>query len=110
MPCDYVRSPRQTEADRRREIDETLAELQEALGTNIVTITIGQSGAICFDGWENRNGITDVCAYNALSNQDSWELRQAVATAEFQSGLKVNKQAIAAGTHSHDGGQSWTSE
>lgn len=109
MPCDTVLRKNQTPAQRRREIDESLVELERALSTGAVEVVIGSDGAVCFANWgDERRGVTDVCAFQTLQSRDSWELRQAVARAETLSGRKVNRQAIAAGVHSHDGGNTWS--
>ena len=60
-----------------------------------------------FQGWQDQNAVTDVCAYRTLTASNSWALRQAVARAETTTGKRVNAQAVAAGWHSHDGGGSW---
>lgn len=110
MPCDTMRNPQQTEEQRKREVEQALADLQKQIASGMVQVVIGESGAICFSGWseDSRRKVTDVCAYHALAQRDSWELRQAIARAEMLSGRKLNKQAIGAGFHSHDGGQTWS--
>lgn len=74
-----------------------------------VSVVIGANGAVAFRGWTeaDRGGIADTCAYRALSAIGSPELRRAVARAEALYGRKVNPQAVAAGVHSHDGGQTF---
>ncbi len=109
MPCDTVLQPNQTLPERVKQIDAALKRLEAALSAGKVTISIGTNGAIAFKSWAagERSSVTDVCAYRTLSAGNSWALRQAVARAEATSGRKVNERAIAAGTHSHDGGKSW---
>lgn len=108
MPCDTVLSPEQTAAQRQREIDESLVELERRMSAGAVEIAIGPDGAVAFAGWgAERRGITDVCAFRTLASRDSWELRQAVARAEAMSGRRVSAAAVSAGVHSHDGGHSW---
>jgi hypothetical protein len=107
MPCDSRRSRGQTEQERRRVIEAALARLERALGTGSARVTIGANGALAFVGWQDRDDVTDLCAYRALSAKHSWPLRQAIARAEAQQGRKVSEQAIASGLHSHDGGQTW---
>lgn len=109
MPCDYVRNPRQTAADRKREVERTLKELERKLRERAVNIEIGRQGAVAFKGWKrDRNDVTDVCAFRRLSQAGSWELRQSIKRAEAQSGKRVNPQAVASGLHSHDGGNTWS--
>jgi len=110
MPCDTQLSAEQTAEQRRVEIDEALQELEASLDANRVRVEIGADGAVCFVGWgDERSKVTDVCAYLTLSSRDSWALRQAVASAETMSGRQVNVQAVSGGSHSHDGGATWSS-
>ena len=64
-------------------------------------------GAIAFEGWSNRAGVTDSCAYRRIMATGGALARQAIAKAEAAAGRTVNKQAVAQGYHSHDGGRSW---
>jgi len=111
MPCDTILRALQTAAQREREIKEALDQLVASLDAGSVEIIIGADGAVCFSGstWEdNRRGVTDVCAYNRLSQEDSWAFRQALQRAESLSGYQVDEQTVAAGVHSHDGGRTWS--
>lgn len=109
MPCDTVLKPNQTLAERNREIDAALARLEAYLTNGVVSVGIGMNGAITFDGWKDRDGLSDVCAYRTLTNEKkSWALRQAILKAERKTGRKVNPQAVASGLHSHDGGKTWS--
>lgn len=108
MPCDTVRlSPSQTLAERMAQVKAALTRLEQKLQSGAVQLGIGPNGAVVFRGWQDREGVTDVCAYRTLAAENSWPLRQAVARAEQFSGRKVNINAVAAGHHSHDGGQTW---
>jgi hypothetical protein len=108
MPCDTVRlSPGQTLAERMAQVKAALQRLEQKLQSGAVRLGIGPNGAVVFQGWADRDGVTDVCAYRSLAAENSWALRQAVARAEQFSGRKVNVNAVAAGVHSHDGGRSW---
>jgi hypothetical protein len=108
MPCDTVNKG-QTEAQRKLDVKKALAKLEAQLATGSVKVKVGSNGAVAFDGWkpDDRDRVTDVCAYRTLSASGSFALRQAVQRAEAQSGRKVNATAVAAGTHSHDGGKTW---
>lgn len=108
MPCDSVRQQNQTLEERVSEIDAALKRLEGYLKTGTTKIAIAPNGAVAFAGWQDRAGITDVCAYRTLAANNSWELRQAVARAEATQGRKVNAQAVAAGHHSHDDGKTWS--
>lgn len=107
MPCDSRLRQGQSLESRIAEVQRALKRLETSLKMGSVKIAIGPNGAIVFLGWKDRDDLSDVCAYRTLAAGNSWELRQAVARAEATSGRKVNPRAIAAGHHSHDGGQSW---
>lgn len=107
MPCDTNLKDNQTLEDRNDQIKKSLTRLEAALTLNQVKVKIGANGAVAFDGWKDRDDVTDVCAYRTLSAQNSWALRQAVAKAEQMQGRKVNANAVGAGVHSHDGGETW---
>ena len=93
--------------DRRLTVDAALDRLKAALASGQASAVIGSNGALAFKGWDDRDGISDLCAYRALSARNSPELRKALARAEVMSGRKLDARAVAAGTHSHDGGASW---
>ncbi len=113
MPCDST--PRrlpdgvkpQTKAERLAETITALARLEAALKAGTVVVKVGPTGGIAFAGTWDRKGISDACAYRALAQKGSSELRMALAKAEAQAGRSVDKQAVAAGIHSHDGGKTW---
>ena len=56
---------------------------------------------------EERDGVTDACAYRRILVSGSQLALQAIARAEQLAGRGVNKQMVAQGYHSHDGGQTW---
>jgi hypothetical protein len=111
MSCDELRRRAQTKAERKREVDRAIEELERAMAGGRVYAMISAEGAIAFPDWEEgeRAGISDACAYRLLDERGSWELQQAVEAAESLSGYEVNVETIAAGVHSHDGGKSWGS-
>ncbi len=110
MACYTMRRTRQqTEEERRAEIEEALTKLERGLMAGEVTVEISYDGAICFVGWEDRNDVADVCAFETLSQRDSLALQQAVEAAQSISGFEVNREKVAAGIHSHDGGKTWSS-
>lgn len=109
MPCTSTpRRPEQTIQERMREVDRVMKQLEARLTSGQVRVTIGPTGAVAFQGWSDRDGISDVCAYRSLSASGSSALRMAVARAEAMGGRKVDPRAVAAGVHSHDGGSSWS--
>jgi hypothetical protein len=107
MACMNMLAPGQTLIERMAQVEEALARLRASLTSGRVRVAIGPRGEVSFSGWEDRDGVNDACAYRALAVANSWELRQAVARAEAQSGRKVNAHAVASGAHSHDGGKTW---
>ena len=108
MACETMLKPQQTLLQRMEEVKRTLAKLEQRLTGGQVKVVIGANGAVSFAGWQDRDGVSDVCAYRALASGNSFALRRAIAAAEAMSGRRVNPQAIAAGIHSHDGGKSWS--
>lgn len=106
MPCDTVR-PNVTPVVREEQVKGALRRLEAALKSGMVKVNIGPNGAIAFQGWKDRDDVTDVCAFRRLTAEGSWELRQAVVKAEAMTGRKVNPNAVASGEHSHDGGHTW---
>lgn len=117
MPCDStprrVRDPEtgrdrvQTKPERIAETVTALARLEAALKIGTVRAVVGRTGGVAFVGQWDRRGISDACAYRALTQKGSSELRMALAKAEAVAGRQVDKQAVAAGLHSHDGGKTW---
>lgn len=109
MPCDMKRLPTQTPDDRKREILAGIAKLQAGLAAGSVKVVVGAGGSVAFQGWAEgkSNRISDLCAFRKLQASGSPELRKALATAEARAGRTVDRLAIGAGTHSHDGGHTW---
>lgn len=109
MPCDTRIKQGETLQSRGETIKKALTRLELALTQGRAKVRIAPNGAVAFDGWkaEERDDVTDVCAYRLLTTQNSSALRVAIARAESQAGRKVNPHAVAAGHHSHDGGNTW---
>lgn len=108
MACDTRLRERQTEQQRKREVQTAVAKLEAALGLGTVKVVVGPNGAVAFAGWtEGRSDVSDACAYRALASAGSSALRTAVARAEALAGRKVDARAVASGGHSHDGGKTW---
>ena len=104
MPCTTQPNLNAQQKDRMRA---AIDRLGAALGTGSASLVIGPSGSIAFRGFDDREGVSDLCAYRALAAANSPELRRAVARAEAMSGRKIDAHALAAGVHSHDGGRTW---
>ena len=107
MACMSALQPNQTLVQRIDQVDKALKRLEQYLTTGTVRIGISPQGAVQFIGWNDRDGLGDVCSFRSLSATNSWALRSAVLKAEGMSGRKVNMKAITAGLHSHDGGGTW---
>ena len=103
MPC--INQPDQTVQQRQEKLD-ALKRLQAALALGTVKVIVGRTGSIAFGNWNDRSGLTDLCAYRAIANTP--EMRRALVRAEAMSGNKMDPRAIAAGEHSHDGGATWS--
>jgi hypothetical protein len=101
--------PRQTPLQRKAEVATSVANLRAKLATGAVRVVVGRNGALAFVGWDasEREGVSDACAYRALTNQNSAELRAAIVRAEGLAGTKVNAKLVASGVHSHDHGATW---
>jgi hypothetical protein len=85
-----------------------LARLQAAIGAGTVQVVVAaRTGAFALRGWkdEDREGVSDLCAYRALINTP--EMRRAIVRAQAITGTPIDQRAIAAGVHSHDGGRTW---
>jgi hypothetical protein len=109
MPCDTQTLKGQTLTQRKEEVRATVAQLARDLAAGRVKPVIGPQGAITFEGWSDadRNRVTDACAYRRIMVEGSALAKAAIAKAEQLSGRAVNRQALAHGVHSHDGGKSW---
>lgn len=109
MPCDTRRLPNQTISQRKEEIRTTIAKLSAAIIAGKVRPKVSKEGGIVFDGWLNqdRNRITDACALRQVTATGSALALQAIQRAEILAGRKLDRQAIAQGLHSHDGGRSF---
>lgn len=108
MPCDTQRtSPQQTITERKEQIRDTIDQLAKDLIAGRVKPVVGPNGAIAFAGFNQRNAITDNCAYRRIMVQGSAAAKMAIFRAEKLAGRSVSKQTVAAGVHSHDGGSTW---
>ena len=111
MPCDTRLKPRQTIQERATEVKAAVARLAEALASGRAKVVVGPKGEIAFTGLsdKDRDGVTDACAYRRIMATGSALARMAIQRAEMLSGRTVDKQKVAVGAHSHDGGKTWHS-
>lgn len=107
MPCDTQLKPKQTIQQRADEIRRAISGLDALLKKRRVKINIGPQGAIAFTGWDERDGITDACAYRRIMATGSALAKAEIARAEQLAGRGVDRRVIAQGVHSHDGGHTW---
>lgn len=111
MPCDTKLKPNQTIKARAEEVRTVVERVVRALATGRVTAKVGPTGGIAFVGLdeEQRDGVTDACMYRRVMATGSALAKAAIQRAEMLSGRAVDKQAVAHGHHSHDGGVTWHS-
>lgn len=112
MPCDTRLKPKQTIQERAKEVREATQRLAAAIAAGRVKVVVDKAtGAVAFQNWDttSRDGITDACAYRRLMATGDAMAKLHIAKAEQLAGRMVNKQAIAQGVHSHDGGKTWHS-
>lgn len=109
MPCDTRLKPRQTIKQRADEVKAMVAKLAAALAAGKVKAVVGPTGGVAFTGLtdQDRDGVTDACAYRRIMATGSALAKAAIARAEQLSGRAVNRQAVGHGHHSHDGGATW---
>ena len=112
MPCDLSLRAGQTNQQRAAEVRQQVSRLDRLLMLRKVRVVVGPQGAVTFQNWEgaDRVGITDACAYRRLMVSGSVPARVEIARAEQVAGRAVDKRVVAAGVHSHDGGQTWHSK
>lgn len=112
MACDTRLRPRQTIQERVTEVRKAIESLDRQLMRRQVRVVVGQQGAVAFTGWaeQDRNGVTDACAYRRLMATGSVLAKAEIARAEQMAGRTVDRKVLAAGTHSHNGGQTWEKE
>jgi hypothetical protein len=107
MPCDRILRQGQTISQRKKEIKKAVEELDKKLSNGQVKPVVGKNGAITFVGNWNRQDVADACAFRMIQTSGSAHAKLAIAKAEQMAGVKLNKQLIGQGVHSHDGGKTW---
>jgi hypothetical protein len=113
MACDTrLISPNQTLSQRKTQVKEIVAFTDELIRKSKVRVVVDKrSGAVAFVGMTDaeRGGVSDACTYRMIMASGTALAKQAIARAEQLAGRGVSRQALAAGTHSHDGGHTWSS-
>jgi len=110
MPCDTrMRYRGQTISSRKAEVRKAVDRLSAGLASGKVKPKISPNGAVAFEGFAEaeRDGVTDACAYRQVMVYGSALAKVAIARAEQLAGRSINKQTVANGEHSHDGGNTW---
>jgi hypothetical protein len=109
MPCDTSFLPGQTISQRKEEVRRVIKTLDSFLAKGIVKAKVGPQGGITFVGLpdDERNRVTDACAYRQLMATGSGLAKAKLAQAEAMAGRTVNRQVVGHGVHSHDNGQTW---
>ncbi len=107
MPCDTKFLPGQTLTERKAEVQDAIKALQAGLVSGKIKTVVGPQGAVAFEGWTQRNRVTDACAYRTIMVRGSALAKNAIEKAALLAGRSINKQAVGAGVHSHDGGKTW---
>ena len=110
MPCDTRARQGQTLDQRKAEVREAIASLASLLASGQAKAIVSRAtGSIAFRGWDmgETARVTDACAYRLVMATGSALAKQAIARAEAIAGRTVDRAALTAGHHSHDGGQTW---
>lgn len=111
MPCDSVRAPQQTVAERMAQVRSASARIAKLLAAQKIEVKIGPRGAVAFIGIPDadRVGMTDNCIYRRVMTSGTHAARQQIVKAQQAAGYTSEqvKQTVNTGVHSHDGGQTW---
>lgn len=110
MPCDRKLKRGQTITQRKTEVRKAAERISKKLTTGTSKPVVDKTtGAIAFTNLteEERDGVTDACAYRLILVHGSALAKAAIARAEQLAGRTVDKQVIGQGVHSHDGGHTW---
>lgn len=110
MVCELSRRPNQTFTERKEEVRKAVAALSAALASGQAKAIVSRAtGSVAFRGWPEGEAarVTDSCSYRLIMATGSALAKQAIAKAELLAGRTVDRQALAQGIHSHDGGVSW---
>ena len=108
MPCDTRLKTNQTISQRAEEVRRVVTS-RLLHGQRHRQGSRRAAGSHRFDGIpvDERDGVTDACIYRRLMATGSGLAKAMIAKAELMAGRSINKQAVAQGVHSHDGGHTW---
>lgn len=110
MACDTMLGRNQTLAQRKDQVRKAAAIIDKLIAQRKAGVKVGPQGAVTFTGISDsdRAGMTDACVYRMLSRTGSAATKLAILKAEQVAGHTVNRAALVAGVHSHDGGNTWS--
>lgn len=111
MVCDTKPFRRgQSLEQRKAEVKKIVYDVNSLISTGkIKPVVDRKTGAVAFQGLDEnlRGGVSDACIYRRLLVSGSSLAKAALQRAELVAGRSVDKQMLAQGVHSHDGGASW---
>jgi hypothetical protein len=109
MPCDTRLKYRQTLSERKAEVKKRAENIDKLLTRKKVVPKVSPQGAVAFTGLSNedRDGLTDGCIYRRIMSTGSAMAKAEIARAEALAGRSIDKNLVAQGVHSHDGGETW---
>jgi len=111
MACDTrPQNATQTLSQRKTQVKEVLSLVDSLVRSGRVKIVVDRrSGAVAFAGLTDaeRANVSDACVYRLIMSTGSVLAKAAIARAEQLAGRAVNRQALANGVHSHDGGHTF---
>lgn len=110
MACETYRRRGQSLTQRKDEVRKVTEKFIAGLKSGSVKATVDKkTGAVAFSGVsdDERTGITDACVYRRILVSGSQLALQAIQKAERLAGRSVDRQMVATGHHSHDGGETW---
>jgi len=109
MPCDTRLKRGQTISQRADEVRAVTNKVMSGILQNRIKIVVSPQGAVAFDGISEseKDGVTDACVFRRIMVSGPATVKAAMERAAMMQGRTINKQAINAGVHSHDGGQTW---
>lgn len=112
MPCDTMRLPNQTPAQRITEVRTAAQRIDQLVASRKIGVKVGPQGAVTFTGLSDadRARMTDACIYRMLTRSGTAATKMAIQRAEQLAGRSVNRAVVANGVHSHDGGTTWHSK
>lgn len=110
MACEGYRRRGQSLATRIAEVKQIVRDVDSLVAAKKVKVVVDKrTGAVAFQGLDDiiRDGATDACIVRRLMSTGSSLAKMAIAQAELMAGRSIDKQSLAAGVHSHDGGSTW---